>query len=91
MSIKVIEQNKCVGKLKEIYVIIHVDKDGNEGVFAEAGMTMNLERKVAPEMSPYTKDLPFLEERVRQLNQEVGPEIGMTFKVKKFLAFDSFN
>jgi hypothetical protein len=88
---KVIQQNKCVGKLKEVYVIIHVDQEGNEGIFAEAGFSMDLKRKVAPELSPYSKDLPFLEERIKQLNQEVGPEIGMTFKIKKFLAFDSFN
>lgn len=90
-NIKVIEQNKCVGKLKEVYVIIHVDKEGNEGVFAEGCYRIDLSQKVAPELTPYTKDLPFLEERVRELNKEVGAELGMTFKIKKFFAPESYN
>lgn len=82
----IIEQNKCVGKLKEIYLIIHIDKEGNEGVFAEGCFRIDLSQKVAPELSPYSKDLPFLEKRIEELNEEVGPETGMTFKIKKFIA-----
>lgn len=90
-NIKIIQQNKCIGKLKEIYLIIHVDAEGNEGVFAEGCFRIDLSQKVAPELSPYLKDIPALEQRVAQLNEEVGAKAGMTFKLKKFFAPESFN
>jgi hypothetical protein len=89
--IKVVEQNKCVGKLKEIYLVIHVDKEGNEGVFAEGCFRIDSSPKVAPELTPYAKELPFLEKYVEELNEKLGVELGMIFKIKKFFAPESFN
>lgn len=89
------EMNKCVGRLKHIYVIIHVDKDGNEGILAEPAVLQNaltgeLRTGGKPEVSPYEYDLPRMEAYVKQL-QEVMKDSGYTIRVKKFLAADSFN
>lgn len=90
-NIKVIQQNQCVGKLKEIYIIIHEDSKGSQGVFAERCFYPDGSVKVAPELSPYEKDLPEMEKYVKELNEKFGKELGQTLKIKKFLAFDSFN
>lgn len=90
-NVTIIEQNKCVGKLKEIYVIIHEDAEGNQGVFAERCFYPDGSIKVAPELSPYAEDLPAMEKYVAELNRKFGKELGQTLKIKKFLAFDSFN
>jgi hypothetical protein len=90
-NITVVQQNKCVGKLKEIYVIIHEDAEGNQGVFAERCFYPDGTPKVAPELSPYAKDLPGMEKYVEELNRKFGKELGQTLKIKKFFAPENFN
>ncbi len=80
--------NKCVGPLKQLYVIIHVDKDGNEGVLAEPAMLQNaltgeLRAGAKPEVSPYDYDLPRMQAYVDQLN-EVMKDSGYIVKIKRF-------
>lgn len=90
-----IEMNKCVGRLKHIYVIIHVDKDGNEGILAEMAVMKDAltgKPKVGgkAELSPYNYDLPRMKAYIKQL-QESMKDSGYTIKIKKFIAEDSFN
>lgn len=87
-NITVIQQNECVGKLKELYVIIHEDSAGNQGVFAELCFYADGTKKVAPELSPYIKDLPAMEKYVAELNHKFGKELGQTLKIKKFISND---
>lgn len=89
-KVEFIEMNKCVGPLKQLYVIIHVDKDGNEGILAEPAVMQNaltgeMRTGGKPEVSPYDYDLPRMEAYVKQL-QEVMKDSGYTIKVKKFFS-----
>lgn len=90
-NITVIQQNKYVGKLKEVYIIIHEDSEGNQGIFAERCFYPDGTVKIAPELSPYEKDLPAMQKYVDELNEKFGKELGQTLKIKKFLALESFN
>lgn len=94
-KIEIHEMNKCVGRLRKLYVIIHVDKDGNEGILAEPAVMKNAltgEPRIGgkAELSPYDYDLPRMEAYVKQL-QEVMKDTGYTIKIKEFIAVDSFN
>jgi len=88
---KIIKQNEYQGRLKEVYIIIHEDKEGNQGIFAEGCINADGKRKVAPELTPYRKELPALQKYVDELNATLGKELGQTLKIKKFITTHFIN
>lgn len=89
-KISVIQQNEYKGKMKEIYVVIHEDKDGNQGLFAEQCLRFSGRVGGAAEVSPYKHELLGMQEYVDSLNELVGGKIDK-IKIKKFIAVEEPN
>jgi hypothetical protein len=84
---RTITQNKYKGRLKEIYLVIHEDAAGNQGVLAEAAINIDGEDKNCPELSPYEKGLPSLKRYVSKMQSLFDAEgIKQTIKIKKFIS-----
>lgn len=85
-KIQVITQNEYTGKLKEIFLVIHEDEEGNQGVLAEACVNTQGLVKNAPELTPYIKQLYLLKRYIKKYSKSFGKEIGQRLKIKKFVA-----
>jgi len=87
-KIEVITQNEYKGKLKEIYLVIHEDKDGNQGVLAQACINTQGLSKNAPELTPYVKQLYLLKRYIKKYSKSFGKKFGQRLKIKKFVAVE---
>ncbi len=88
-KIKVITQNEYKGKLKEIFLVIHEDKEGNQGVLTEACINTQGLVKNAPELTPYVRQLYLLKRYIKKYNKSFGKETGQSLKIKKFVTVEN--
>jgi len=86
-EVKFINMRESKGKLKQIYVMIHVDKEGNEGILAMPAYIPNhqtgaLELDARPEITPYEDQFDALKEYAANVQKTIGDDY--IIKIKKF-------
>lgn len=93
-KIDLVQMNQCVGKLKHLWVVIHEDAEGNQGILGEMAFmqdcfTGQLRRGAKPEFSPYESEVEEMEKYVKKLQAVIDPSgTKMTIKIKKFISND---
>ncbi len=83
------QMNECKGPLKELWVVIHEDEEGNQGILAQQaflqGPNGNAMIGAKAELTPYAHEIEKIE-KFAQDTQKVLGKSGYKVKIKKFIA-----